>query len=227
MERLRIGVVGCGDICSRTYVPNIVDHFHNLEIAALCDLDVPRAQSLADKYGVGRVCSLDELMADPTIDIVRETTTPQVHHMVNMRALQAGKHVYSEKPLGLNLQEAREQLELANSKGLYIGCAPCVFLGAGIQSMKKLMEDGCIGKVVGAKIANMYHGPEAVHPSPDFLYRRGAGPMLDVGPYIVSALLYLLGPVEELACYGGIKTPHRPIKDHFVDVEVNTHYTAR
>jgi predicted dehydrogenase len=169
---------------------------------------------------------VDEMLKDPQIDIVLNTTTPQDHFEINMKALKAGKHIYCEKPLGLNLEEAQKTLELAKEKGLSIGGAPDVFLGAAVQTCKKVLEDGLIGKIVGAKVSNMYHGPELVHPSPDFLYRKGAGPMLDIGPYVISDLLYFMGPAKELYCYGGIKTPNRPIKDHFVDVEVNTHYNG-
>lgn len=226
MKALRIAIVGCGDICNKTYAHNIVDHFHNLEIAAFCDLETARAQALVDRLGVGRVASLNEILSSPDIDIVLNTTNPQVHHPINMAALRAGKHVYSEKPLGLDLAEARQQRDFARENGLYLGCAPCVFLGAGVQTFKKLLEDGAIGRVIGACAINMYHGPEALHPSPDFFYRRGAGPMLDIGPYVVADLLYFLGPVAEIFCYGGTKTSPRPIKDHFVEVEVNTHYNA-
>lgn len=226
MNKMNIGVVGCGDICSRTYIPNIVERFRNIQIYALCDLRRERAQALADKYAIPHVYTLEELLADPQIDIVLNTTTPQAHFEINMRALKAGKHVYTEKPLGLHLEEAAMQLAYAEEHGLYLGCAPDVFLGAGVQTFRKALDDGRIGEIIGGKAAIMYHGPEAVHPSPDFLYQKGAGPILDVGPYCLSELLYFMGPAVELSCYGGIKTPDRPIKDHFVKVEVNTHINA-
>jgi len=226
MDRMKIGVVGCGDICSRTYIPNIASRFRNMTLHALCDLKTERAETLARKYDVPHVYTLEQMLADPEIDIILNTTTPQSHYAINMMALQAGKHVYTEKPLGLDLTEAQAQLDVANQRGLYIGCAPDVFLGAGVQTCRKALDDGRIGEIVGARAAIMYHGPEAVHPSPDFLYQKGAGPILDVGPYILHELLYFLGPVKELSCYGGIKTPNRPIKDRFVQVEVNTHINA-
>lgn len=226
MKRMKIGVVGCGDICSRTYVPNIIERFHNMTIYALCDLQRERAETLARKYSIPHVCTLEELLADPQVDVVLNTTTPQAHFEINMRALEAGKHIYTEKPLGLNLAESETQMEYADKRGLYIGCAPDVFLGAGVQTCRKVLDDGLLGEVIGARAALMYHGPEAIHPSPDFLYQRGAGPVLDVGPYCLSEMLYFMGPAKELSCYGGIKTMNRPIKDHFVKVEVNTHVNA-
>jgi predicted dehydrogenase len=107
-----------------------------------------------------------------------------------------------------------------------LGCAPDVFLGAGVQEFRKIIDDGLIGDIVGAKVTLMYHGPDEVHPHPDFLYKKGAGPMLDVGPYSLSELLYCMGPAKELCCYGGIKTNPRYMKHHWVDVEVNTYYNA-
>ena len=225
-EVFKIGIIGCGDISTRNYVPNITSRFRSMEIYALCDLDLERAKALADRHGIAHVLTLDEIFQEPEIDVIVNLTNPQAHYDVNMRALRAGKHVYSEKPLGLTLKEASDITELAREKNLYVGCAPDVFLGAGVQTCKKVIEDGVIGEVLSAKVANMYHGPENIHPAPDFFYRKGAGPMLDIGPYGISEMLYFMGPAVELCCYGGIGIPHRPIKDHFVDVEVNTNYNG-
>ena len=178
----KIGVIGCGDISTRNYVPNITSRFRNMEIYALCDLDRERAMALAAKHGIPHVLTLDEIYEDSEIDVILNLTNPQAHYDVNMRALRAGKHVYSEKPLGLTLQEASDIVRLAEEKNLYVGCAPDVFLGAGVQTCRKVIEDGVIGEVLSAKVANMYHGPENIHPAPDFFYRKGAGPMLDIGP---------------------------------------------
>lgn len=222
----KIGVIGCGDISTRNYVPNITSRFRNMEIYALCDLDRERAMALAAKHGIPHVLTLDEIYEDPEIDVILNLTNPQAHYEVNMRALRSGKHVYSEKPLGLTLQEASDIVRLAEEKDLYVGCAPDVFLGAGVQTCRKVIEDGLIGEILSAKVANMYHGPENIHPAPDFFYRKGAGPMLDIGPYGISEMLYFMGPAVELCCYGGIGIPHRPVKDHFVDVDVNTNYNG-
>lgn len=222
----KIGVIGCGDISTRNYVPNIMDRFSNMEIYALCDLNRERAESLAVAHGIAHVLSLDEIFEDPEIDVILNLTNPQVHYELNMRALRSGKHVYSEKPLGLNLKEASDTIALAKEKNLYVGCAPDVFLGAGVQTCRKVIEDGLIGDILSAKVANMYHGPENIHPAPDFFYKIGAGPMLDIGPYGISEMLYFMGPAEELCCYGGIGINPRPIKDHYTDVEVNTHYNG-
>jgi len=223
MRVMNIGIVGCGDICSRTYIPNIVDRFHNMSIYALCDLQTERAERLAQQYGIPRVYTLEQMLADPEVDIVLNTTNPQAHYPINMKALRAGKHIYTEKPFGMNLAEAREQLEYADRHGLYVGCAPDVFLGSGVQTFRKLLDDGAIGEVIGGKASIMYRGPESLHPAPDFFYKKGAGPILDVGPYPLCDLLYFMGPAKEIYGYGGIKTPERPIKDRTVKVEVNTH----
>jgi predicted dehydrogenase len=192
----KIGIVGAGNISS-IYLQS-PNSFPNLAVAAIADIDLDKARAQAEKYNVPKVCSVDELLADPSIEIVVNLTIPAAHAPVAMQALESGKHVYNEKPLAIEREDAQRMLALAKEKGLLVGCAPDTFLGGGIQTCRKLIDDGVIGEPVGATAFMMYRGPESWHPNPDFFYQRGAGPMFDMGPYYLTAFVNLLGPVRRV-----------------------------
>jgi predicted dehydrogenase len=208
-EPVRVGVIGCGAISGAYF--GMAANFPIVEIAACADLDLERARSAAAQHGVPRVLSVDQLLADRSIELVLNLTVPRAHAAIAIAALEAGKHTYSEKPLGIDREEGQRVMRLAAAKNLRVGCAPDTFLGAGIQTARKLIDDGAIGRPV-AVVANMLgRGHESWHPSPEFYYQAGGGPMFDMGPYYLTALLNLLGPVKRLAGMAAIAIPQRTI----------------
>ena len=228
MKTVKIGFVGCGAI-SGIYLENITKRFKEIEIIGVCDLIRERAENAVKKYNIPKLYNdMYELFADPEVDIVLNITRPYEHYDVSMAALRAGKHVYSEKPLAASLKEGREIKALAEEKGLMLGGAPDTFLGAGIQTCRKLIDEGAIGTVVGCAGFMICHGHETWHPDPEFYYKRGGGPMFDMGPYYLTALVNLLGPVEYVAGMTSMATPTRTITSQpkngtVIDVEVPTH----
>jgi predicted dehydrogenase len=194
MKRLGLGIVGCGAISS-IYLKNCTSLFGNVEVRALADVDPERAKSRAAEFGVPRVLSLPELLASEEVDIVLNLTVPKAHAEVSLAALEAGKHAYCEKPLALSLAEGERLVALAESKGLCLGSAPDTFLGAGLQTCRRLIDEGRIGEVSGATAFMLDGGPEGWHPNPAFYYQKGGGPMFDMGPYYIHALVSLMGPV--------------------------------
>ncbi|MCX7869645.1 MAG: Gfo/Idh/MocA family oxidoreductase [Terrimicrobiaceae bacterium] len=197
MKRFRVGLAGCGAI-SHAYAKGAA-HFPNFEIAACADLDASKAEALAREYNIPKACPVEDLIASPGLDIILNLTIPSAHASLAMAALRAGKHVYNEKPLAIRRREAREMMGLARDKGLRIGCAPDTFLGAGLQTCRRLLDEGAIGKPLAATACFMSRGPEVWHPSPDFFYQKGGGPLFDMGPYYLTALVSLLGPVRRVA----------------------------
>jgi predicted dehydrogenase len=195
----RIAFIGVGDI-SGIYLKNIDGTFDNLEIAGVCDLIPERAQAAKEKYPeIPKIYSdMYEAFADPDVDIVLNITRAYQHYEVTKAALLAGKHVYSEKPLASTIDEGIELIRLARARNLMLGGAPDTFLGAGIQTCKRIIDSGFIGRPLAATAFMMSHGVETWHPDPEFFYKPGAGPMLDMGPYYTTALIHLLGPVESL-----------------------------
>lgn len=206
---VKVGVIGCG-VISGTYLENCAK-FNNLEVLACADLDRARAEARAAQFHVPRVLSVEELIADPEIQVVLNLTIPAAHASVALAALEAGKSVYNEKPLAIERDEARRLLEVAAANGLRVGCAPDTFLGGGLQTSRKLIADGWIGRPVGATAFMLSHGPEAWHPDPDFLYQHGAGPLFDFGPYYLTALIAMLGPVRRVTASAQISFPERVI----------------
>jgi len=164
----KIGFVGCGNI-SGIYLDNITNVFGDLEIAGVTDLIRERAEKAAEEYAIKRIYKdMHELFADPEVDIVLNLTRPYEHLDVTIAALEAGKHVYTEKPLGASLDEAKKMMDLAREKNLIIGGAPDTFLGAGLQTCRKLLDDGFIGDVFGAAAYMVCRGHETWHPDPEF-----------------------------------------------------------
>lgn len=228
MDKTRIGFVGVGAI-SGIYLENITNMFPDMEVYALYDLMEERAAAAQEKYGVPkRYTSLEALLGDPEVDIVLNLTRPYEHYAVTKAALLAGKAVYSEKPLAATLEEGRELMALAREKDLALGGAPDTFLGAGISTCKKLIDDGFIGRPVGAAAFMLCHGHESWHPDPAFYYQHGGGPMMDMGPYYLTALTELLGSVTEtisvaVKSYDTRTITSQPHWGETIAVEVPTH----
>ncbi len=227
MEKIRIGIIGCGNI-SDIYLKNLQNNFASTAVIALADLVRARAESQAQKYGVARVLTTDELLADPAVDIVLNLTTPQGHYEICQKALLAGKPVYVEKPLAVSLAEGQELLQLAREQKLLIGAAPDTFLGAGIQTCIELIENDVIGRPIGATAFMTGHGHESWHPDPEFYYQSGGGPMFDMGPYYLTALFAMLGPARRLTGSAAISFAERLITSEKkygqkIKVEVPTH----
>ncbi len=228
---LNIGMVGVGDI-SGIYLKNITETFHEIKLVAVCDLIRERALNAQKKYGIEKVYdTMYDLFRDDSIDIVLNLTRPAEHYEVSKNALLAGKHVYSEKPLAATLTQGRELVEIAEKKGLMIGGAPDTFLGAGIQTCRKLIDSGVVGEVVGASAAMICHGHETWHHDPEFYYKFGGGPMFDMGPYYITALINLIGGVKTVTGVTKISFPKRtitsqPLAGTVIDVEAPTYITG-
>lgn len=229
IKTLKLGIIGCGKI-SGAYKHGC-DHYHAIELVHLADLDVARAQAVAAEWGVAKAGSVEQLLADPEVELVVNLTIPQAHAEIDRRILEAGKHVHSEKPLALSIAEARPVLELAQSRGLRLGCAPDTFLGSGQQLARRCIDDGLIGRPTSATAFLQCRGHEHWHPAPAFYYQAGGGPLFDMGPYYLTALVNLLGPVARVAGFVGRAFDRRtitsqPLAGTEVAVEIDTHVAA-
>src|SRR4028119_1062996 len=225
-SKTRIGVVGCGNISGAYFGTN--QTFNFFDIIACADLDVSRAQAKADQYSIPKACSVDELLNDPEIEMVINLTIPQAHGPIMLQALEAGKSVYNEKPFTVTREEAQKARAVAKEKGLRVGSAPDTFLGGGIQTCRKLIDDGAIGRPIAAHAFMLCGGHEGWHPSPEFYYKQGGGPMFDMGPYYLTALVNLIGPVRRVTGAARVSFPQRtitsqPLNGTVIDVEVPTH----
>jgi len=223
-----IGIIGCGNI-SQAYFKG-AGAFEILHVVSCADLNMEVARAKAAENGC-KAETVKELLANKDVDLVINLTIPSVHAEVSMAALKAGKHVHSEKPLAVKLEDGKAVMELARKKGLLVGCAPDTFMGAGLQTCRKIIDDGWIGRIVGGTAFMMSRGPESWHPNPFFFYQAGAGPMFDMGPYYMTALVHLLGPVKRVSAITTRAFAQRTAtcKDHFgaaIPVEVPTHYTG-
>ena len=223
-----IGIIGCGSIF-HAYAQGC-RRFRLLNLKACADISADAAAAKSKEFDVP-ACSIAELLADPSIEVVINLTVPKVHASVSRQILEAGKHVYSEKPLALDTAEAQGVLELAHRKGLRVGCAPDTVLGAGLQTARKLVDDGWIGRPLSGTAFMLSAGPERSHPNPAFFYLRGGGPLFDMGPYYITALVQMLGPVESVSAATSRSRDQRMItsKERFgemMPVEVQTHYSA-
>ncbi len=231
MKKVKIGVIGCGTI-SAIYLKNFTTIFNNLlEVAACSDINLETAKEKAEKFNIPKVCSVEQLLADPEIEIIANLTNPKSHYDICVAALEAGKHVYVEKPLSVTRESGMKIVEKARENGLLVGGAPDTFMGAGIQTCRRLIDSGAIGEPVAVTAFRATHGPEDWHPNPDFYYKTGGGPLFDVGPYDLTALVNLIGPVSKVQSSASITFPTRTItsKPKFgqaIDVEVPTHVTS-
>lgn len=192
-----VAIVGAG-VISKQYLANLTV-YPDLRVIAIADLDVERARAKGERYGIPVTGDLDTVLGLDDVEIVVNLTVPAAHADVARAALKAGKHVYGEKPLVTDRADGEKLLAEAEDAGLRIGCAPDTFLGAGLQSARRAIEAGAIGEPVAATTATMTPGPETWHPNPEFLFAPGAGPLFDLGPYYLTSLVALLGPVGRVA----------------------------
>lgn len=203
MEKVKIGIIGCG-VISNTYIRDIKRlYFQELVIWAVADKDVERAKLCAKEYEIPHAFTVETLLADPEIEIVVNLTPPKEHAGLNFRILEAGKHVFCEKPFALKLEDAKSICLLAEKKGLKIGCAPDTFLGSSLSTCQKLLSDGWIGKPLYVNANMMNNGVEMWHPAPESFYVSGGGPIYDMGGYYFSALAALFGSVSKVYAVSG------------------------
>ncbi len=227
-RKVKVGIMGCGKI-STAYFEGC-RRYDVLDVVACSDLVPEPAQAQAAKYGL-RALSVDDFFRDPEIELVVNLTVPQAHVAVNTQALEAGKHVCCEKPFALSSRDGRQVLALARKQRRLVGCAPDTFLGGGLQTARKLLDDGAIGRPVAALAFMMGHGPESWHPSPQFYYQRGGGPLFDMGPYYLTAMINLFGPVARVCGLAQKHFAERLVTSHpfagtKIPVEVATHVTG-
>ncbi|WNB87361.1 Gfo/Idh/MocA family oxidoreductase [Cellulomonas sp. ATA003] len=226
---LRIGVVGAGKISAQ--YSDAFSRLPQVAVTAVADLDTGRAGALAAAHPGARATSLDDLLAADDVDVVLNLTIPAVHAEVALAAIAAGKHVYGEKPLAATTEEARAVLRAAEAAGVRVGCAPDTVLGTGVATARAAVDAGAIGVPHAATAFMVTPGHERWHHDPEFYYRPGGGPLLDMGPYYLTALVHLLGPVRRVV--GAASRPQAtrtigqgPRGGTSFDVEVDTHVTA-
>ncbi|MCX6344802.1 MAG: Gfo/Idh/MocA family oxidoreductase [Armatimonadetes bacterium] len=218
-------IIGCGNISDIYFQNGKV--FEAFDIVACADLIPERATAKAEEYGC-KAMSVEEVLTDPSIDIIINLTIPIAHAEVAFRAVEAGKSVHNEKPLTITREDGRKLLAMAKAKGVRVGCAPDTFMGGGIQTCIKLIDDGWIGEPIGATAFMTCHGHESWHPDPEFYYKVGGGPMFDMGPYYLTALVAMMGPVKRVTGSTRITFPERTITSQpkygtKVKVDVPTH----
>ena len=226
MKKFRVGLIGCGRI-SDIYLKTC-GKFDELDVVACASLDIGESRAKAAQYGIAKACSPDEILADPQIDCILNLTIPAAHAEISLAALDAGKHVYSEKPFVTDLSDGRKILALARKKGLCVGNAPDTFLGGRWQTCRKLLDQGVIGRPTGVAAFVGTHGVERHNPNPDFYYQAGGGPLLDLGPYYLTAMVFLIGPVRRVCGLARRTFDRRMIENgprhgQWMDVEVDTH----
>lgn len=224
-----VGVIGAG-VISDQYLANLVT-FPDLAVRFVADLDVSRAQSQAEKYGVAGFGTVEQLLSDPQIEIVVNLTIPSVHVQVALQILAAGKHVWSEKPFALDRESGLALLSAAQLAGKRVATAPDTFLGAGLQTARRLIESGEIGSPLTALTLMQNPGPQSWHPNPDFLFQDGAGPLFDIGPYYVTALVQFFGPVAAVTALSSRSQSERtigsgPRSGESFAVTVPTHFSV-
>ena len=228
MSKTFIGIIGCGNISDAYFKGAARSPF--VQVKACADLNAEAAKAKATLYGASAM-SVPALLADPDISLVVNLTVPLAHAVVSRQIVEAGKHVYSEKPLAATFADAAALMALAQARGVRVGCAPDTFLGASHQACRRAIDAGAIGQPVGGAAVIMGHGAESWHPNPEFFYKRGGGPVLDMGPYYVTQLVNLLGPVRRVAGLATIGNPTRtitsqPLAGTKIDVEVPTTVNA-
>lgn len=225
---LRIGIVGAGAI-SGAYLETF-RRLAAVELVAIADIDASRAAAAAEADGV-RSCTVDELLAAPDVDVVLNLTIPAVHADIALRAIAAGKGVYGEKPLAATLADAKRVIEAGRAAGVRVGCAPDTVLGTGTQTARTAIDDGVIGTPIAATAVMVTPGHERWHPNPDFYYQPGGGPLLDMGPYYVTSLVTMLGPVVSVIGAGNHTRDSRtigsgPREGEVIPVTIDTHITG-
>ncbi|MBQ4226863.1 MAG: Gfo/Idh/MocA family oxidoreductase [Clostridia bacterium] len=228
MKPVNVAMIGVGCI-SGIYLENITKTFKDIKLIGVCDLVRERAEQAQQKYDVSKLYeTMYDAFNDPEVELVLNLTRPYEHFEVSKAALEAGKHVYSEKPLGASLEEGQALVKLAEEKGLMLGGAPDTFMGAGIQTCRKLIDDGWIGDIVGSAAFMICHGHETWHPDPDFYYQYGGGPIFDMGPYYLTALINLCGGIHSVMSaskksFAKRMITSQPFAGTPIDVNVNTY----
>ncbi len=222
---LGFGVIGTGTYCDH-YLRNLGPVHKNVRPVGCADLNTEAAHAAAERWNIPKVYTTDEMLADPEVDIVLILTNPASHYSLTMQALKAGKHVYCEKPLATSLEQANEIVEFAAQQGLFVGSAPDTFLSPEFQTVRRLIDDGAIGKVINVTANYVGPGADLWHPNAGFLYKQGGGPALDMGPYFLTTLVSMLGPIDSIFCYGNRGWDARDIHGTSVDVDVTTNYCA-
>ncbi len=230
MRDFNIGILGCG-VISRTYAADIRAFYRQLHLAACADVLPESARKLAEEVGIPKACSPEELLADPEIEIVINLTPPQFHVELNRKIIKAGKHLFSEKPFAQTAAEAEELAALAAEKGVKIGAAPDTFLASGLQSMRYYLDAGLIGKPFFATANMTTFGVDTWHPNPAPFYRKGSGPLYDMAPYYLSALVALLGPAESVGAFSAKPSETRhvysgPLAGTDIPAEIPTTWSA-
>ena len=226
MDPLRIGLLGCGRI-SDIYLQNC-NRYDELDVVACASLDIKETRAKAAKYNIAKACDTEDLLSDPDIDCILNLTVPAAHAEIILRTLAAGKHVYSEKPIVTQLNDGKKILELAQKNNLVVGNAPDTFLGGRWQTCRELLDQGLIGKPTAIFAFVGTHGVERHNPNPDFYYQMGGGPLLDLGPYYLTAMVFLLGSISRVSGMASRAFEKRMIENgprfgQWMDVEVDTH----
>ena len=226
MKKVKVGVIGCGNISPAYF--KVMPKFDFLEVIACADMIIERAKARAEEFKIPKACTVKEMLGLPEIDIVVNLTIPKAHAEIALLTIRAGKSTYGEKPLVVTIEDGMKILKEARNKGVRVGCAPDTFLGGGIQTCRKIIDDGWIGKPVAGVAFMTCHGHESWHPDPDFYYQPGAGPMFDMGPYYLTALVNLLGPVKRATGLTKITFPERLITSQpkygtVIKVNTSTH----
>jgi predicted dehydrogenase len=228
LDVARVGLVGCGIIAHR-YVEGSAA-FDTFDVVACADLDRAAGKAFAETHGL-RPLTVEEVVFDPGIDVVLNLTPPNAHAAVIRAALEAGKHVYTEKPLATTVADGESLVAEAARRGVRIGCAPDTFLGSAYEAGREVIARGDIGRPLGATAIILVGGPDTWHPNADFFYRAGGGPMLDLGPYYLTAIVALLGPYAEASGFTSTLTPRRtlgvgPRAGEEFTVDVPTHVAS-
>src|SRR5215217_3404161 len=229
MESLNVGIIGCGNI-SGIYFQNI-PVLQGLALRACADIRAETAQAQASKFGI-EALTVDELLARKDVDFIVNLTVPGAHFGVSLAAIRAGKHVFSEKPLAVDFEQGRTLVNEAETRGVRLGCAPDTFLGAGGRLARRLVDEGAVGRILSGSAFLMSHGMEHWHPDPEFFFKPGGGPILDMAPYYLSAIVNLIGPVKRVLAMSSIGFPERivtsesPRKGARIAVETPTHVMA-
>jgi predicted dehydrogenase len=226
---LRVGIVGAGKISGQYSA--MIARLPQVEVAAVADLDVARAQELAGAHPGARVVGLPELLAADDVDAVLNLTTPAGHAPIALSAIAAGKHIYGEKPLAVTTADGQSIIDAAARAGVRAACAPDTVLGTGVQTARAALESGAIGTAHAATAFMTAAGHERWHPDPEFYYQPGGGPLLDMGPYYLTSLVHLLGPIRRVVAMSSRSRPERtigsgPRAGTVFPVEVDTHLTG-
>lgn len=223
---LNVGIIGTGNIAP-AYLKGCSYFPEDIRVTACADIDMPKVQAFADKHGL-KAMSVDDLLGQPDIDIIINLTVPAAHAAVSQQILAAGKHPYAEKPFALNRADGKAVLDAAAARGLKVGCAPDTFLGAGGQTARKTLDSGAIGAAASAVAIMASNGPQGWHPNPFFYFIPGGGPVFDMAPYYLTALINLFGSVTHVSAMAKRAVDervagHEAIRGQKIPVSVDTH----